>query len=182
MNRRLRVYCTDAWRGAAGGVVRRACRAGTSNVGALRRVDAVFRDRCRGRIPGVGVFQGAPAGTAITTGLLTDATGFPLMVEAFVGNKAETTTMLPTIKAFMAAHRLSEVTVVADAGMVSEANRNAIEDAGLSYILGAKIPHVPYLVAQWHREHPDTETGDGQVFTQPWPATDSRKPWSAAIR
>ena len=31
----------------------------------------------------------------ITIGLLTDAAGFPLMVEAFEGNTAETTTMLP---------------------------------------------------------------------------------------
>ena len=34
----------------------------------------------------------------ITIGLLTDATGFPLAVEAFEGNKAETATMLPTIR------------------------------------------------------------------------------------
>jgi transposase len=53
----------------------------------------------------------------ITIGLLTDACGFPLAVEAFEGNKAETATMLPTITAFMAAHRLTDVTVVADAGM-----------------------------------------------------------------
>ena len=33
----------------------------------------------------------------ITIGLLTDAAGFPLMVEAFEGNRAETTTMLPLI-------------------------------------------------------------------------------------
>jgi transposase len=33
----------------------------------------------------------------ITIGLLTDATGFPLAVEAFEGNKAETATMLPVI-------------------------------------------------------------------------------------
>jgi transposase len=55
----------------------------------------------------------------ITIGLLTDAAGFPLMVEAFEGNKAETLTMLPTILAFKQAHRLADVTVVADAGMVS---------------------------------------------------------------
>lgn len=34
----------------------------------------------------------------ITIGLLTDATGFPLMVNAFEGNKAETATMLPSIR------------------------------------------------------------------------------------
>ena len=33
----------------------------------------------------------------ITIGLLTDQAGFPLMVEAFEGNKAETHTMIPTI-------------------------------------------------------------------------------------
>jgi len=35
--------------------------------------------------------------------------------------------MIPTITAFMTAHRLSDVTVVADAGMLSEANRAAID-------------------------------------------------------
>ena len=55
----------------------------------------------------------------ITIGLLTDAAGFPLMVEAFEGNSAETTTMLSTIRAFMAAYQLADVTVVTDAGMIS---------------------------------------------------------------
>ena len=55
----------------------------------------------------------------ITLGLLTDAAGFPLMVEAFEGNKAETATMLPVINAFKTAHQLTDVTVVADAGMIS---------------------------------------------------------------
>jgi transposase len=106
----------------------------------------------------------------ITIGLLTGADGFPLMVCAFEGNKAETKTMLPVIESFMTAHQLPDVTVVADAGMVSESNQKAIEAAGLSFILGAKIPNVPYVVAQWRREHPGEQIGDGQVFTQPWPA------------
>jgi hypothetical protein len=92
------------------------------------------------------------------------------MVSAFEGNKAETKTMLPVIEEFMAAHQIPDVTVVADAGMVSQANQKAIEAAGLSFILGMKIPHVPYAVAQWHREHPGEQIPDGHVFTQPWPA------------
>jgi hypothetical protein len=71
----------------------------------------------------------------ITIGLLTGQDGFPLMVSAFEGNKAETKTMLPVIEKFMAAHRLPDVTVVADAGIISEANQKAIEAAGLSFIL-----------------------------------------------
>lgn len=45
----------------------------------------------------------------ITLGLLTDASGMPLMVEAFEGNKAETATMLPVITAFKKAHQLADV-------------------------------------------------------------------------
>jgi hypothetical protein len=113
----------------------------------------------------------------VTIGLLTDATGFPLMVEAFEGNKAETSTMLPVIRSFMAAHRLTDVTIVADAGMVSEANKKAIEAEGLSFILGAKIPQEPYVVSAWRRKRPGEEIPDGHIFTQPWPAspTDGRR-------
>ena len=81
----------------------------------------------------------------ITIGLLTGQDGFPLMVSAFEGNRAETKTMLPVIEKFMAAHQLPDVTVVADAGMISEANQKAIEAAGLSFILGMKVPDVPYV-------------------------------------
>ena len=70
----------------------------------------------------------------------------------------------------MTAHRLREVTVVADAGMVSEANRKAIEAAGLSFILGARIPDVPYVVSEWRKQHPNQQIPDQLVLTQPWPA------------
>jgi len=106
----------------------------------------------------------------ITIGLLTDAAGFPLMVEAFEGNRAETTTMLPTITAFITAHQLTDVTIVADAGMISEANKRAIEAAGLSFILGVKVPDIPYVVTEWSRAHPDEPLPDGLILTQPRPA------------
>jgi len=111
----------------------------------------------------------------ITVGLLTDAAGFPLQVEAFEGNKAETKTMLPVIEAFKTAHQLTDITVVADAGMVSEANKRAIEAAGLWFILGARIPEVPYVVKAWRDKHPDEPIADGQIFTQRWPAAPSDK-------
>jgi hypothetical protein len=68
----------------------------------------------------------------VTIGLLTGQDGFSLMVSAFEGNKAETKTMLPVIEKFMAARQLPDVTVAADAGMISEANQKAIEAAGPS--------------------------------------------------
>lgn len=111
----------------------------------------------------------------ITIGLLTDAAGFPLAVEAFEGNRAETATMLPVINAFKTAHNLRDVTVVADAGMISEANQVALQAAGLSYILGARLPFLPDVVREWRDHHPEAVVPDQLVLTQPWPATSSEK-------
>src|SRR5271155_3967732 len=111
----------------------------------------------------------------ITLGLLTDAAGFPLTVQAFEGNKAETATMLPVINAFKATHQLTDVTVVADAGMISEANQIAVAAAGLSFVLGTRIPYLPDVVREWRDKHPGQDIPDGHVFTQPWPATTGEK-------
>jgi hypothetical protein len=92
------------------------------------------------------------------------------MLSAFEGNRAETKTMLPVIEKFMAARELPGVTVVADAGMISDANMKAIEAAGLSFILGMKVPDVPCVIDAWRREHPGEEIPDGHVFTRLWPA------------
>jgi hypothetical protein len=62
--------------------------------------------------------------------------------------------MLPTITVFMAAHGLTDVVVVADAGMVSEKKLRAIEAEGLWFILGAKdsiCARVPLLSASRRR-------------------------------
>ena len=135
--------CAGGVAAAAVRGVRGARGAGPGQPGALRRLHPVFRDRRRGRVPRAGFSKERRLEPQITIGLLTDAAGFPLMVSAFEGNKAETKTMLPVIEAFMAAHQLPDVTVVADAGMVSEANQKEIEAAGLSFILGMRIPRRP---------------------------------------
>jgi transposase len=67
----------------------------------------------------------------IILGLLTDAAGFPLTVAAFEGNKAETATMVPVIHAFKAAHQLTDVTVVADAGMISDLTFITVSGRGI---------------------------------------------------
>ena len=59
------------------------------------------------------------------------------------------------------------MTVVADAGMMSEANLKELEDAGLAFIVGARIPDVPYQVKKWRQTHPGEPIPDGQVFVQP---------------
>lgn len=101
----------------------------------------------------------------ITVGMLTDATGLPLSIGAFEGNRAETQTMLPMIQRLAKAYNLNDITVVADAGMFSASNKKAIVDASLSYILGTKVRDIPYPIAQWRKQHSGQDYTDGQIWT-----------------
>ncbi len=177
ITRRLPKYATDAWRDT----LARACAAHAALGPAtlvLYDVTTLYFETDTGdgfREPGFSKERRLEP--QITVGLLTDAAGFPLAVNAFEGNKSEKLTIVPTLQAFQKLHGLADVTVVADAGMISEANIREIETAGLSFILGARIPTEPYAVTAWRKEHPDTEFTDGQIFTQRWPAgpTDKRR-------
>lgn len=170
LTRRLPVFAKDSWRQKVAAACAARTQLGPASL-VLYDVSTLYFETDAGdgfREPGFSKERRLEP--QITIGLLTDAAGFPLMVNAFDGNTAETTTMLPVIRPFMDAHQLADVTVVADAGMVSAANQKAIEEAGLSFILGARIPDVPYVVAEWRQAHPGQDIADGQVFTQPWPA------------
>jgi hypothetical protein len=175
VTRRLPIYATAAFRQGLSAACAAHARLGPASL-VLYDVSTLYFETDQGdgfREPGFSKERRLEP--QITIGLLTGQDGFPLMVSAFEGNTAETRTMLPVINAFMAAHRLPDVTVVADAGMVSEANQKAIEAAGLSFILGMKIPTVPYQVGKWRREHPGEQVPDGHIFTQPWPAGPTAK-------
>jgi hypothetical protein len=175
VKRRLPAYAEEEWRQRLSEACAAHARLGPASL-VLYDVSTLYFETDQGdgfREPGFSKERRLEP--QITIGLLTGQDGFPLMVSAFEGNRAETKTMLPVIEKFMAAHDLPDVTVVADAGMISEANQKAIEAAGLSFILGMKIPHIPYVVEEWRRQHPGEEVPDGHVFTQPWPAGPSSK-------
>ena len=80
----------------------------------------------------------------IIIGLLVDKNGFPLGLQSFEGNKAESKTILPVIKAFQEKHNLRQVTVVADAAMLSVSNLAVLADAGYSYVVGPRLNLAPY--------------------------------------
>jgi hypothetical protein len=175
LNRRLPIWAEGSWRQGLSEACAAHARLGPASL-VLYDVSTLYFEADRGDgFRESGFSKERRLEPQITIGLLAGQDGFPLMVSAFEGNKAETKTMLPVIEKFMAAHQLPDVTVVADAGMISEANQKAIEAAGLPFILGMKIPEVPYQVAQWRREHPGEDIPDGHVFTQPWPAGPSSK-------
>jgi DDE family transposase len=170
VTRRLRAYAKEPWRQKLSAVCAAHARLGPASL-VLYDVSTLYFETAAGDgFRESGFSKERRLEPQITIGLLADQAGFPLMVSAFEGNRAETKTMLPVIKSFMAAHQLPDVTIVADAGMISEANQKQIEAEGLSFILGMKIPQVPYVIARWQREHPGEQVPDGHVFTQPWPA------------
>ena len=79
----------------------------------------------------------------IIVGLLVDRRGFPLQVGCWEGNKAETTTIIPVVEAFQAAHGIEDLIIVADASMLSAANLTTLDDARLRFIVGARTTRAP---------------------------------------
>jgi len=163
IKRRLPVYATVGWRQQLAGACAAHTGLGPTSLVMFDVSTLYFETDASDGFREPGFSKERRLDPQITIGLLTDACGFPLMVQAFEGNRAETTTMLPTIRAFMTAHQLQDVTVVADAGMVSDSNKKAIEAAGLSFVLGARIPDIPYVVTKWRRDHADQPLPDGLI-------------------
>lgn len=98
----------------------------------------------------------------IIIGLLVDQNGFPLGLQSFEGNKAETKTILPVIQAFLAQNGLAGATIVADAAMLSASNLAALTEAGYTYIVGSRLHKVPYDIAEYKKTG---ELQDQQIIT-----------------
>ena len=111
----------------------------------------------------VGMSKERRVDPQIQVGLLVDAGGFPLEVVCFEGNKAETRTLLPVLRAFQDRHGVRDLVVVADAGMLSAANLLALEEAGFAFVVGSRISKAPYDLAAYFARHGDYFT-DGQIL------------------
>jgi transposase len=72
-------------------------------------------------------------------GLLVAENGYPLDYEAFQGNSFEGHTMLPVIERFKTKYKLENLTVVADAGLMSNSNVALLGQNGYDFILGGRI-------------------------------------------
>ena len=99
----------------------------------------------------------------IIIGLLVDQNGFPLGLQSFEGNKAETKTMLPVIQDFLAQNGLTKTTIVADAAMMSAPNLAALSEAGYTYIVGSRLHKVPYDIAEYQKTG---ELSDQQIMVE----------------
>ncbi len=99
----------------------------------------------------------------VIVGLLVDRTGFPLRVGCWEGNKAETSTIVPMIEEFREASGIEHLVVVADAGMLSATNLEALDQAGLGFIVGSRMTKAPADLAAHFAWHGDA-LADGQII------------------
>lgn len=81
----------------------------------------------------------------ILIALIVNSDGFPLSTTMFEGNKFEGHTFIPSIISFK--NKISSLTVVADAAMISEKNIQELISANLTYIVGARTGNIsPSLI------------------------------------
>ena len=109
----------------------------------------------------------------IIVGLLVDRAGFPLRIGCWEGNRAETTTIVGVVEQFRQAAKVEPLVVVADAGMLSAANLNALDEAGVGFIVGSRTTRAPGDLEAHFHWHGDAFT-DGQVIKTLTPKRDSR--------
>jgi Transposase DDE domain len=110
----------------------------------------------------VGMSKERRVDPQVSVGLLTTASGFPLDVHLFEGNKAETKTLVPVLTGFADRHQVADVVVVADAGMLSAANLLALEEARFRFIVGSKPTSAADDLADHFKRHGNYFT-DGQT-------------------
>lgn len=79
----------------------------------------------------------------ILIGIIVNIDGFPLAFEVFEGKRFEGHTLLPVICRFKDKYPIGNLTVVADAAMLSLDNVGKLVDHGLSYIVGARVGSLP---------------------------------------
>ncbi len=108
--------------------------------------------------------EGKLARPQILLGLFTTLEGYPLSYEVYEGNKYEGHTLIDVLETFQNRFQLpNKPIVVADKGMLSQANIAYLENNGYTYILAYKIKAVDEALKT--RIANVVFTGDGDIHT-----------------
>lgn len=82
--------------------------------------------------------EGRHRNPQIFLGLLVATGGNPIGYEIFEGNIHESKTLIPMVESLASRFGLNHPVVIADAGLLSKSNIDALDAAGYQYILGAR--------------------------------------------
>ena len=92
--------------------------------------------------------EGKHQNPQIILGLLVSKNGYPLAYDIYQGNKFEGHTLLPIIDSFKSKYKIEKLTIIADSGLLSQSNIEALQTKNYEFILGARIKNQKYTVQQ----------------------------------
>lgn len=92
--------------------------------------------------------EGKHQNPQIVLGLLVSKNGYPLAYDIYEGNKFEGHTMLPVLDLFKEKYDLEQLVIIADSGLLSNANIVDLLSGGYEFILGARIKNEKRDVQQ----------------------------------
>ena len=102
----------------------------------------------------------------ILVGLVVSKEGFPVAYELFPGNTFEGHTLIPILKDFKSKHNIKNLTVVADAAMISTENIHKLRTDKIDYIVGARLGNLQdNLLKSIDRQLPRTDLANIRVKT-----------------
>jgi transposase len=78
----------------------------------------------------------------VLVALMVSKEGLPIGYEVFAGNTFEGKTFIPTIQSFIKKNKAKNLTVVADAAMISTENSSALNEKGINFIVGARLGNI----------------------------------------
>ena len=97
----------------------------------------------------------------IYLGLLVGLGGYAIGYDIFEGNVYEGRTLIPFIEKITTKFKLNKPIIVADAGLLSKENINALEDMKYEYIIGARLKSEP---EKMKREILSKKLSEGQLM------------------
>lgn len=102
----------------------------------------------------------------VLVALMVTREGFPIAYEVFTGNTFEGHTIIPVVNRFIKKNKIKELTVVADAAMISTENIQALTENGINYIVGARLGNISNeLMAEIDRSIPRNDGTSMRIQT-----------------
>lgn len=170
VKRRLHTYAYTGWRKALAAACAAHAGLGPTTLVLYDVTTAVFRDRQGRRVPRTRILQRTPPGASDHGRAVDRCDRISVDGRSLRGQQSrdfDDDADADRLHECPSAHRCHRRRGRRD-DLRSE--QKAIEDAGLSFILGDKIPTIPYQVSKWHKNNPDSTPPDRLVLTQRSPA------------
>jgi transposase len=108
-----------------------------------------------------------PTQPQILVGLVVNKEGFPVAYDLFSGNTFEGHTLIPIIQNFKKKYNIKNLTVIADAAMISADNIDKLKAAKIDYIVGARLGNLQSnILSSIDKQLPRTDSANIRLKTE----------------